>query len=216
MHCVAAGSTHPCSLRHSQHSLWPSPRRPKTSLTQLWHTPQVSVGATTLHHLHMPVHAGASYPTATWHPSGWGSLVWSTHTRDSAAHGSRPSHGELSAGTWQLRGARVARPGNIHILSSPFPMHQKQIHPTSRHTCVPTLLATPGACSHTGRVSHFILFRACCSYIRERDLDWAWWQIDGQQGPSRTLKDTETYGLLNTTWNGPVFLPLVAHLKSLG
>ena len=53
-------------------------------------------------------------------------------------------------------------------------------------------------------------------YIRERDLDWAWWSLDGEQGPSRQLKGLETYGLLNTTWNGPAYPPLIDHLKSLG
>lgn len=53
-------------------------------------------------------------------------------------------------------------------------------------------------------------------YLRQRDLDWSWWGLDGQQGPSREVKGLDNYGLLNPTWNGPAFHPLIDHLKSLG
>jgi hypothetical protein len=47
-------------------------------------------------------------------------------------------------------------------------------------------------------------------------LDYAYWPLDGQQGPNRELYGLETYGLLNTTWNGLAFKPMVDHLKTLG
>jgi hypothetical protein len=53
-------------------------------------------------------------------------------------------------------------------------------------------------------------------YIRERDLDWAYWPLDRQQGPSRTQGAEETYGLLNTTWDGFSYQPLIDHKKALG
>jgi len=53
------------------------------------------------------------------------------------------------------------------------------------------------------------------SYIKERDLDWSYWPLDGQQGPSRTLGAEETYGLLNTAWNGYAYKPLLEQLWSL-
>lgn len=118
----------------------------------------------------MPVHAGASYPTATWRPSGWGSLVWSTRTGDSAAHGSRPSHGELCAGNWQLRGARVAKPEaglqfqelardeTFKYSARSSPCIKNRSTPAAAARVCPALLATPGACCHTGRVIHSISF----------------------------------------------------------
>lgn len=53
------------------------------------------------------------------------------------------------------------------------------------------------------------------SFIRERDLDWSWWPLDGQQGPSRDVGAVETYGLLNTTWDGVAYPPLIDVLRTL-
>ena len=52
-------------------------------------------------------------------------------------------------------------------------------------------------------------------YIKERDLDWSYWPLDGQQGPSRTLGADESYGLLNATWDGWAYPPLLEQLRAL-
>jgi hypothetical protein len=127
---------------------------------------------------------------------------------------------ELEAGRQHRHFAPSPAAADLHDSA---PLHQRQrLLPTVAATCVCLpCWQVPGAwfrlgaaCLNESFTSSLVV--AWCRYIRERDLDWAWWQIDGQQGPSRTLKDMETYGLLNTTWNGPAFMPLVAHLKSLG
>ncbi|KAF8059377.1 hypothetical protein HT031_005182 [Scenedesmus sp. PABB004] len=58
-------------------------------------------------------------------------------------------------------------------------------------------------------------WRALTRYIKERSLDWAYWPLDGQQGPSRAWRAEETYGLLNTTWNGWASAALLAELQAL-
>jgi hypothetical protein len=52
-------------------------------------------------------------------------------------------------------------------------------------------------------------------YIKERDLDWGYWPLDGQQGPSRELKKEESYGLLNEGWDGFAYPPLIEALRGL-
>lgn len=68
---------------------------------------------------------------------------------------------------------------------------------------------------HTAKGLNSDWFQAISRYIRERDLGWAYWPLDGQQGPSRTQGAVETYGLLNTTWDGWTFQPLIDHLRKL-
>lgn len=53
-------------------------------------------------------------------------------------------------------------------------------------------------------------------YLKERDLDWSYWTLDGQQGPSRSLRAEESYGLLDASWSRPAFGPLVDALRGLG
>jgi hypothetical protein len=52
-------------------------------------------------------------------------------------------------------------------------------------------------------------------YIREKRLDWSYWPLDGQQGPSRTQGSEETYGLLNMTWSEFAYTPLIQELAKL-
>jgi hypothetical protein len=54
-----------------------------------------------------------------------------------------------------------------------------------------------------------------CRYIRERDLDWSYWPLDGTQGPSRQQGQEEAYGLLNATWDGFAYQPLIDQLWGL-
>uniref|UniRef100_A0A383WF09 Glycoside hydrolase family 5 domain-containing protein n=1 Tax=Tetradesmus obliquus TaxID=3088 RepID=A0A383WF09_TETOB len=58
-------------------------------------------------------------------------------------------------------------------------------------------------------------WKAVTRYIRDNSLDWAYWPLDGQQGPSRKQGEVETYGLLNPSWNGWAYAPLVAELAAL-
>lgn len=46
-------------------------------------------------------------------------------------------------------------------------------------------------------------------YLTEKDLDFAYWPIDGTQsrGDGREFGGEEGYGILNTTWNGIAHLP---------
>jgi hypothetical protein len=59
-------------------------------------------------------------------------------------------------------------------------------------------------------------WRYITRYIRELELDWSYWPLDGQKGPSRTQGAEETYGLLNTAWNGFAYKPLIDQLALLG
>ncbi|KAI8465570.1 MAG: glycoside hydrolase superfamily [Monoraphidium minutum] len=58
-------------------------------------------------------------------------------------------------------------------------------------------------------------WKALMRYIKERDLDWSYWPLDGQQGPSRQKGALETYGLLNTTWDGWAYPPLMEQLWAI-
>lgn len=66
-------------------------------------------------------------------------------------------------------------------------------------------------------VTHHALCCCCCRcrFIKERDLDWSYWPLDGQQGPSRKQGVVESYGLLNKTWNGWAYTPLLQQLQEL-
>ncbi|GBF94600.1 endoglucanase e1 [Raphidocelis subcapitata] len=58
-------------------------------------------------------------------------------------------------------------------------------------------------------------WKALMAYIRAKDLDWSYWPLDGQQGPSRSQGAEETYGLLNTDWSGYAYPPLVEELRKI-
>jgi len=45
-------------------------------------------------------------------------------------------------------------------------------------------------------------------------LDWCYWPLDGQQGPSRQQGQEETYGILSTSWSGYAYQPLLDSLSS--
>jgi endoglucanase len=54
-------------------------------------------------------------------------------------------------------------------------------------------------------------------YLKEKDLDWAYWPLNGTQGPGygRTDGARETYGVLNLTWDAAANETHLAHLKAL-
>lgn len=60
-----------------------------------------------------------------------------------------------------------------------------------------------------------LLLRLQHSYLKERDLDWSYWLLDGQQGASRILGREEPFGVLNASWDGWAYPPLLQQLQSL-
>ncbi|REH29619.1 endoglucanase [Kutzneria buriramensis] len=54
-------------------------------------------------------------------------------------------------------------------------------------------------------------------YLREGDIDWAYWQLNGTQsaGTGRQHGALDYYGLLNTAWTGAANAASVARIKAL-
>jgi endoglucanase len=55
------------------------------------------------------------------------------------------------------------------------------------------------------------------SYLKQRDIDWNYWALNGTQakGTSRTFGGEETYGILDTSWLSPAGPPAVSLLQTL-
>jgi endoglucanase len=60
-------------------------------------------------------------------------------------------------------------------------------------------------------------FRWLLRYLRESDIDWCYWALNGTQsrGRGRTLGAEETYGVLDRTWNAPASAELVRLLQGI-
>lgn len=60
-------------------------------------------------------------------------------------------------------------------------------------------------------------FELATSYMQQYGLNWSYWAINGTQstGSGRTWGTAETYGILNTSWNGSALASLTARLQSL-
>lgn len=54
-------------------------------------------------------------------------------------------------------------------------------------------------------------------YIADNNLDWSFWALDGTQStaPGRQFNQSESYGILNTTWTGPALGDLLSDLQAL-
>ncbi|EPZ34200.1 glycoside hydrolase [Rozella allomycis CSF55] len=54
-------------------------------------------------------------------------------------------------------------------------------------------------------------------YINETKVHWAYWPLDGTQasGRGREFGTEETFGLLNTRWDGPAYSGLIDSLKNI-
>jgi len=57
-------------------------------------------------------------------------------------------------------------------------------------------------------------------YLRYHNLNWSYWAVNGTQsdglpGQGRTYGATETYGILNTTWDAPARASLLASLQAI-
>jgi endoglucanase len=55
------------------------------------------------------------------------------------------------------------------------------------------------------------------TYLRQHSLDWSYWPINGTEstGSSRVYGSAETYGILDTIWNGGALTSLISALQSL-
>ncbi len=55
------------------------------------------------------------------------------------------------------------------------------------------------------------------TYLRTHSVDWSYWSINGTQstGSGRTYGAAESYGLLNTSWNGSALTALTSSLQQL-
>eukprot|EP00775_Hariotina_reticulata_P004023 gene4023-4271_t len=65
-------------------------------------------------------------------------------------------------------------------------------------------------------VPNFICFTVMfIRYIKDRDLDWGYWSLDGQEGPSRDFGKEEPYGVLNQNWDDFANPVLIEELQKL-
>lgn len=55
------------------------------------------------------------------------------------------------------------------------------------------------------------------AYLQQYNLDWSYWALNGTQstGRGRTFGDIESYGVLNTSWNGSAFAALSSRLDTM-
>ena len=80
---------------------------------------------------------------------------------------------------------------------------------------------TSDACvSSTDTADNGVWFSALTRYLGYHDLNWSYWAINGTQsdglaGQGRTYGATETYGILNTQWDGPSLPALLSRLQAI-
>jgi endoglucanase len=72
--------------------------------------------------------------------------------------------------------------------------------------------------SNSGDLGYWFNFYT--TFVQQYTLDWSYWAINGtestaQAGAGRTFGATETYGVLNTSWNGNALTALTAQLGGL-
>lgn len=60
-------------------------------------------------------------------------------------------------------------------------------------------------------------FGLLTGYLEAHNVDWSYWAINGTEatGSGRTWGATETYGVLNTSWNGSALASLTSALQTL-
>jgi endoglucanase len=60
-------------------------------------------------------------------------------------------------------------------------------------------------------------FNAATAFMREYGIDWTYWAVNGTEstGSGRTYGAAETYGVLNTSWNGSANSQLTAALQAM-
>lgn len=58
-------------------------------------------------------------------------------------------------------------------------------------------------------------FSSFMRYLAETDADWAYWPLNGTQSTGRVFGDPETFGILNTNWNGASRYDLLMKLAAV-
>lgn len=74
--------------------------------------------------------------------------------------------------------------------------------------------------SSTDSAQNGLWFSVVTRYLRDHDLDWSYWALNGTQsdglpGQGRTYGAPETYGMLSTSWNGPALSALASSLQQI-
>jgi endoglucanase len=65
--------------------------------------------------------------------------------------------------------------------------------------------------------SQGLWFSSFHAYLDEKDIDWAYWAVNGTQarGTGRTFGAEETYGIFNTAWSAPALPELLEMLQAI-
>jgi len=80
----------------------------------------------------------------------------------------------------------------------------------------PVWIGEFGTCN-TGSTCFEGFFEYAIEYFQNYDYDTSYWPWDGTQstGTTRVFGSVETYGIMNTTWNGPSNTQLLNYLQSI-
>ena len=71
--------------------------------------------------------------------------------------------------------------------------------------------------SSTSNANNGYWFNCLTTYLQAHDVDWSYWSINGTEstGSGRTWGAADTYGVLNTSWNGSALPALTSALQTL-
>jgi hypothetical protein len=71
--------------------------------------------------------------------------------------------------------------------------------------------------SSTNNADNGYWFGLITGYLQGHNVDWSYWAINGTQatGSGRTWGAAESYGVLNTSWNGSALAALTSSLQTL-
>jgi endoglucanase len=111
-----------------------------------------------------------------------------------AAHDYRPMHAPAQLRDYRLFGVQLGiRFGGLTVAGRPF---TAPVYLSETGTCTQPTRAEP---CHPGDAAYL---RQMSRYLAATDLDFAYWPLNGTQGPgySRTEGRVETYGLLAPDW----------------
>jgi endoglucanase len=79
-------------------------------------------------------------------------------------------------------------------------------------TCNTAPACIEGKAKDTGKWFHFLT-----RYLRENNLSWTYWALNGTQnsGAKRVFDKTESFGILNSDWNGDASGKLTTRLETI-
>jgi endoglucanase len=83
--------------------------------------------------------------------------------------------------------------------------------------CISTVDDGTSSVGAMGAMDTGLWFTHLSRYLRERDLDWAYWPLNGStcKGDGRVSGGEETFGLLNMCWNAYAYRPLLEAVQAL-